>query len=103
MTNEEIVLANKDLIDKCVDCQFSGKENKTHKADFKADLLIYLLEYDNEKLNDAVENNHLNALITKVIRNQIFSFSSKYWRQYERWDTKKDDISKVIDKDDADD
>lgn len=101
MTNKEIVEANLDLITTCINCQFSGKKDKQFKEDFKQDLLVYLLMYDNEKLNNAVENNHLNALITKCIRNQIFSFSSKYWRQYERWDTKTEDLTKVEDLEDG--
>jgi hypothetical protein len=102
MTNKEIVENNLELVRTCVECQFSGKKDKKYKDDVFQDVCVYLLDYNNDKLNDACANNHLNALITKVIRNQIFSRSSKFWRQYERWEQRTEDISEVIDKENAD-
>ena len=78
MTNAEIVeyYMNDDnggnLPQKCVDCQFS-KLAKTepwkyqYKDDFYDDLIIILLEYNHEKLLNAHENGHMNALITRII------------------------------------
>ena len=88
LSNHEIVdiyLKNK-LIEKCVECQFSKKkEGRRNQEDFFQDLVLILLEYDNEKMNDAHYSNHMNALITKIIQNNIFSKTSPYWKKYEKW------------------
>lgn len=87
MTNREIVdtyLGN-GLIDTCLDCQFSQLDDKQFKQDFKNDLILTLLEYDNEKLNDAHLNNHFNAFITRIIINNIFSKTSPYYTAYRKF------------------
>ena len=75
------------LIQKCVDFQFKklckldpGKGQ--FKNDLFQDLCVWLLTYDNAKINDAHANNHFNALLTRIIQNQIYSASSKFFRQY---------------------
>lgn len=87
---------------KCVDYQFL-KLAKTepwkmqYKDDFYDDLIVYLLTYDNAKLNNAHENHHMNALITRIIQNQIYSSSSKFFCQYLRFPLKCDDLIDVAD------
>lgn len=91
----EIYLKN-GLIEKCVECQFSKKKTgKRNQGDFFQDLVLIMLEYDNEKLNDAHKNNHMNALITKMIQNNIFSRTSPYWKKYEKWSSVEDEITKA--------
>lgn len=75
------------LIQRCIDFQFKklckldpGK--KQFKNDLFQDLCVWLLTYDNAKMNDAHANNHFNALLTRIIQNQIYSASSKFFRQY---------------------
>lgn len=75
------------LIQRCIDFQFKklcaldpGK--KQYKEDLFQDLCVWLLTYDNAKMNDAHANNHFNALLTRIIQNQIYSNSSKFYRQY---------------------
>lgn len=93
----EIYLNNK-LIEKCVECQFKKKkEGRRNQEDFFQDLVLILLEYDNEKLNDAHKNNHMNALITKMIQNNIFSKTSPYWKKYEKWSLIEDEIIAEMD------
>lgn len=93
MTNKEIVekYLNNGLIDKCLDYQFS-KVSKEYKEDYKNDLILELLEYDNAKMNDA-DNGHFNALLTRIIQNNIFSKTSWYYRRYIRWDRSTDEIT----------
>lgn len=95
MTNQEIVdiYLKSGLIRKCVDYQFM-KQDKTYKEDFFQDLIIDLLTFDNQKLNDAHSNNHFNALITKIIKNNVFSKTSWYYRRYRKWDALTDEITK---------
>lgn len=100
-TNDEIIRENMDLIRRCIDCQFA-KLDKQFKEDFHNDLIIWLSTYSNDKLNDAVENNHLNALITKMIQNQVFSKTSKFYRDYYRWQARTNDISDIIEGENGD-
>lgn len=82
------------LIQTCVDCQFAklrkcnrGSPERisnidSTKDDFIQDLCIILLTYDNAKMNDAHRNNHFNALITRIIQNNLFSRTSPYFKKY---------------------
>ena len=45
---------------------------------------LWLLTYDIEKLSDAYENKHLNALITRFLQNQLFSKNSDFFYRYRR-------------------
>lgn len=66
------------------------------KDDFFQDLLLILYDYDNEKLNDAYLNNHLNALVTRIIINNIYSQTSPLWTTYRKFSGKSDEITKEI-------
>lgn len=86
-SNSEIFGECYELLKECMDFQFKklcfldpGK--RQFKEDLFQDVCIWLLTYDNDKLNDAYRNKHMNALITRIIQNQIYSNSSKFFRQY---------------------
>lgn len=85
MTNREIVdkYLENGLIDKCLDYQFMKIKDKQFKEDFRNDLILDLLTY--EKLPQVEEEGHVNALITRVIVNNIFSRTSWYYRRYVRF------------------
>lgn len=100
MTNKEIVDNNLDLIRRCIDYQFSAVKDDQFKEDFYHDLLLILYEYPN--LSDAYENGHLNALVTRVIINNIWSSTSRYYSQYKKWMDRTDPIEEIIRKDDTD-
>lgn len=95
MTNKEIVDDSIDLIQTCVDCQFAKLKDKSklqYKDDLVNDLVIWLYEYDNDKLNDAYINKHLNALITKMIINNIYSQTSKFYKDYLKFSNRTEEI-----------
>ena len=102
MTNKEIVDNNLNLIKQCIDCQFAGIKDKQFKEDFHNDLIIILYEYDNNKLVDALTHNHLNALITRIIQNQIFSKTSPYYKDYYKFQDKTGNIIQLIKEEDGD-
>lgn len=87
MSNEEILdlyLSN-GLIQKCLDMQFmklNDKWRQQFKEDLYQDLIIVILEYDNDKLNDVHNNNHMNAWLTRIIQNQIYSNTSNFYHSY---------------------
>lgn len=114
MTNAEIVeyYMNDDnggnLIQKCVDYQFKklakvepGKWQ--YKDDFYDDLVILLLEYNHDKLLNAHENGHMNALITRIIQNNIYSKSSKFYATYLKFNNITNDLDDLLDDDTDDD
>lgn len=98
LSNSEIVQIYLDnrLIKTCVECQFSKLKDRQYEDDFFQDLVLILLEYDNEKLNNAHKNNHINALITRIIMNNIYSVTSKYYKNYIKFNSNSDEITKDV-------
>ena len=104
ITNKQFVQINIDngLIHKCVGFQFN-KLPKTdwwkyqYIKDLEQDLIVFLMEYDNDKLNDVHKNKHDNAFITRMIINQIYSVRSKFYAQYIKFNMKSDELEDVID------
>lgn len=97
-SNREIVdmYLNNRLLLTCVECQFAKLKDKSNLEDFFQDLVLYLLSYDNEKLNNAHLNNHFNALVTRIIQNNIFSVTSPYYKNYRKFESKTEEISNKI-------
>ena len=95
MTNREIVdiYLNNGLIKTCIDCQFAKIPEQENKNDFFQDLIVILLTYDNAKMMDAHTNNHMNALITRIIINNIWSDTSRYYADYEKFKNKTRDFT----------
>ena len=86
---------NNGLIQQCVDCQFAKLKDKSklqYRDDMFQDLVLWLLEYDNRKLNDAENNNHMNALITKILVNNLYSTTSKFYKDYLKFSTKTEEL-----------
>lgn len=103
-SNQEIVneLLDNKLVDDCVFFQFrkllsipGERWKQQYEQDFYQDLIVILLSYDNDKLNDAYRNKHMNALITRIIQNNIYSRSSKFYNNYLRFDLTTDDIDET--------
>lgn len=66
---------------------------KQYIEDLKNDLVLEILQTDNQKLNDVVKNKHVNAWLTRLIQNNLFSNSSWFWRRYIRPDVMGDEIT----------
>lgn len=62
-------------------CKLDPWKNQ-FKNDFLNDLVVTLYNYTPEKLNDAYRNNHMNALFTRIILNQIYSKTSAFFNTY---------------------
>ena len=81
------------LLVTCVDYQLKRQpQHYQNRADIIQDAWLWLLSYDIEKLTDAYLNNHLNALLTRYIQNQIFSKTSDYYRKYVKLNTLSEDL-----------
>ena len=103
LSNSSIVqeLIDNQLIEDCVYFQFlkltmNGSQTDRNKLQFKEDLfqdiIEFLLKYDNAKLNNAYQNKHLNALITRMIINQLYSNTSRFYNSYLKFDQRSDEI-----------
>lgn len=88
---------NSGLLRRCVECQVAKtKGNMEWIDDLTQDLYLWMAEYDEEKLKDAYENNHLNALISRVLINWLWSTTSPYHRTYRKFIANSDEITKEI-------
>jgi hypothetical protein len=98
LSNREIVdiYLNNRLLKTCIECQFKKILDRRYEEDFFQDLVLYLLTYDNDKLNDAHFNNHFNALVTRIVQNNIFSVTSPYYKNYKKFEGKIEDITPYI-------
>lgn len=95
MNRQEIIdnILDSGLLVTCVDYQLKKQpQHYQNRADIIQDAWMWLLSYDIEKLTDAYLNNHLNALLTRYIQNQIFSKTSDYYRKYVKLNTLSEDL-----------
>lgn len=95
MNRQEIIdnILDSGLLVTCVDYQLKRQpQHYQNRADIIQDAWLWLLSYDIEKLTDAYLNNHLNALLTRYIQNQIFSKTSDYYRKYVKLNTLSEDL-----------
>lgn len=98
LTNNEILIQNKALIDTCISFQ-ATKFNATHLImDLKQDIYLIILEYPNDKLNRINSENHINAFVTGILRNQLYSSTSAFYRRYRKFSNLSDQLdAKLID------
>lgn len=94
MTNREIlnIYLNDGTLRTCVECQFAKMKNKEFMEDFYNDMILLVLEYDNDKLNDVHNNGHFNAWATRIIINNLFSTTSSYFRTYVRYGQRNEEL-----------
>ena len=85
MNRQEIIdnILNSGILTTCVDYQLKKQpQHYQYRDDILEDAWVWLLTYDEGKLMDAAEGNHINALITRYLQNQLFSKTSEYYRKY---------------------
>lgn len=64
---------------------------KTFRDDLVQEIYLILLQYDQQKLNEIKEKNQLRFFIARIIRNQWFSDTSPFFKQYRKYYKYKDD------------
>ena len=92
LTNKQLVDMYLPLLQQCMDYQFTNRDC-TYKEDLMNDIVLELLQYDNDKLNDAHNRKHMNALFTRWIQNNVRSNTSWYYRRYLKWDSRTQEIT----------
>ncbi len=92
---DEIVqyLLKEHLIEDCVHYQTIRCNDQYLKEELVQELWVWALTYDLEKLSDAYENNHLNALVTRVVQSQWFSDHSDFHNRYRKKQRIEDEIT----------
>lgn len=88
------------LIKKCLRMQFKKMDESwkcQYLDDLMQDIVLYMLSYP--KLGNVEENKHMNAWLTRVICNQIYSNSSAFFStylKYNRYGKEQVDLDDVI-------
>lgn len=91
---KEIVdfLLESGLVERCVRYQTNRCRNAYLKEEITQETWLWLLTYDLDKLTDAYENKHLNALITRYLCNQFHSKNSPFFKNQRKFDLLTDEI-----------
>lgn len=85
------------LLETCCECQTAKKPTeKSNLDDLIQDMWLWVMEYDEEKLVDAYKKNHLNALITRTITNNIWSRNSRHWSKYHKYNERETEITEQM-------
>lgn len=92
---DEIVqyLLKEHLIEDCVHYQTIRCNDDYLKQELTQEAWLWVMGYDIEKLSDAYENGHLNALVTRYLQNQWFSNRSAFHYTYRKKDRITDEIT----------
>lgn len=85
LTNSEILMANKSLIDTCINFQVSKYKLYQYLDDIKSEIYLIILEYPNDKLNIIHNDNHINAFVTGILFRQLYSKTSPFYRKYRKF------------------
>lgn len=81
------------LDQRCIQYNTNKCRDKELVKDLHQELWLWLCTYDLEKLQNAYENKHLNALITRYVQNQYFSNSSPFYKYFKKFQELTDDIT----------
>lgn len=87
MTDRNVIVAyisGTGLADRCLVYQTRHLKDPFLKEEIRSELWLWLLTYDIDKLSNAYEENHLNALITRYLQNQLFSKNSEFYYRWRR-------------------
>lgn len=92
---QEIVefLIESGLPERCIRYQTNKSSNKELKNDLLQELWLWILTYDIERLSDAYDNGHINALLTRWIRNQWHSRTSPFFKEFRKFDLSSDELT----------
>lgn len=81
------------LAERCLVYQTKGCKMDYWVEELRQEMWLWLMTYDIDKLRDAWENGHLNALITRYLCNQFNSKTSPFYKTYKKYDGSTDEIT----------
>lgn len=102
LTNNEIldIYLKDGTFKTCLECQFAKLKDHRFYEDFYNDMILTVLEYDNKKLNDVHLNKHFNAWLSRIIINNLWSNTSKYYMTYMRYGERHQELTADMDMED---
>lgn len=61
-------------------------EDKELKKDLASEIILILLTYkDPDRLVEMQKRGELEYFVLRIIKNQVYSRRTRYWKQYGRW------------------
>lgn len=94
-------IAEKQLVEKII--KNLGVSPK-YRDDLAQEVYIIILEYDRDKITEMYNNKQLNFFLTRIIKNQINSVTSPFYRKYRKFyeltDENKNNYTHMDDNDD---
>lgn len=96
MTKNDPVLTiiNQNLVEELVSAY---SVNSQYKDDLIQEIYLILLEYDKDKLQKLINDKQIKFFIARIIRNQWFSKTSTFFKQFKKYNSLKD--SNTVDDD----
>lgn len=94
LTNEEIVnkLAKSRTVEIIIQ-NLQKRKISDIERDLAQDTYIFLLGLDNDLLNKLYTNKEINYYIVKVLKNNLYSTTSKFYHCYRKFDNITSDIT----------
>lgn len=94
LTNEEIVekLAKSRTVEVIIQ-NLQKRKISDLERDLSQDTYIFLLCLDNDLLNKLYNNGEINYYIVKVLKNNLYSKTSKFYHSYKKFDNITSNIS----------
>lgn len=81
------------VAEQCVFFQTLKCRDKELIADLKQELYLWLCTYDLNKLKNAYDEGHINALITRWVINNYYSRSSPFHKYFRKFQEITDELS----------
>ena len=89
-----------DAIADKVDTLAKGYSSSKYYEDFRQELYIILLTFNNDRLNELYYSNKLIPFVVGIIKNQYNSKTSSFYRKYKLYDINRQDLDVVEDTND---
>lgn len=81
------------IVEKCVGYQTNRCKDRELVRELTQECWLWLCTYDFDKLKDAYDNRHLNALITRYLQNQFHSKNSPFYKYFRKFQDITDDYT----------
>lgn len=73
-------------------CDNIGVDAK-YKDDLIQEVILIILEYDKEKIEQLYASNQMNFFLVRVIKSQYNSITSPFYKQYRKFSALSDELS----------
>lgn len=67
--------------------------DEQYKDDLIQEVILIVMEYDKEKIEQLYGSNQINFFLVRIIKNQFFSVNSPFYKQYRKFSSLSEEIS----------